>query len=80
MGFLDKTKQAASKAKEVAETVADKAKEQVERKQSELAAQGIVFRGTSHEEGRNSVVTLYSASSRPRPGAFKYTWVVDRSA
>src|SRR5437899_3281062 len=69
MGLLDKAKQTASRAKQAAETVAEKAKEQAEkakeqaeRKQAERdepSEPGVVFQGTSHDEGRNAEVTLY---------------------
>jgi hypothetical protein len=63
---MDKAKQAADKAKQVAEIAADKAKERADQKQSQRAeektqpaAGGIVFQGTSHDEGRNAQVSLY---------------------
>ena len=61
VAFKDHLKAAASKVQDTAKEAQDKAKQaRLESKEAEEQKKATqIFQGTSHEEGRNSIVTLY---------------------
>lgn len=59
MGWKDTVKGLAEKGQEAVEQARGAQQERLAEKEADWSARGILFEGKSHEEGRNSTVTLY---------------------